>query len=94
MSSNFDTKEHFILQLSGKIKSYILSIKPAIIESSAFVKHIYYYAFFEYVKKYEDKLRINKTEMMTVIEKAFLLAVSQITFYKYQAGRYLLCEHL
>lgn len=92
MSSNFDTKEHFTLQLTRKIKSYILQVKPLIIEADAFVKHIYYYAFFEYVKKYEDKLKINKTEMMSYIEKAFLIAVSQITFYRHQSGRYLLCE--
>lgn len=92
MSSNFDTKEYFISRLSGKIKSYILSMKPMIIESCAFVKHIYYYAFFEYIKKFESKFNINKTEMMVYVEKAFLLAMSQITFYEYKDNRYSLCN--
>jgi len=92
MSSNYDTKEHFVFQLSVKIKSYILSMKPLIIESNAFVMHIYHYAFYEYIKKYENKLNIKKAEMFEYIKKAFLLAVSQISFYEYRDGRYVICE--
>ena len=93
MSSKFDTKEHFILSLSGKIKFYILSIKPLIIEAQAFVKHIYYYAFYDLVKKYEDKFDVKKNDMMTYIEKAFLIAVFETGLYRYESGRYLLCAN-
>lgn len=93
MGSKFDTKERFILSLSGKIKIYILSMKPLIIEAQAFIKHIYYYAFYDFVKKYEDKFDIKKSEMMSYIEKAFLIAVSAIGLYRYESGRYLLCAN-
>jgi hypothetical protein len=93
MGSKFDTKERFILSLSGKIKIYILSMKPLIIEAQAFIKHIYYYAFYDFVKKYEDRFDIKKSEMMSYIEKAFLIAVSEIGLYRYESGRYLLCAN-
>jgi hypothetical protein len=101
MSSQFDIKERFVFQLTGKIKTYILSFHPMpeIIDPKAFVKHLYYYAFYDYLKKIQDKLNLRKSEIFEFILKAIYLAVSEINdnhsclggvLYKLQDGRYLL----
>ena len=102
MSSQFDTKEHFIFQLTSRIETYILSFnpKPEIIYPDAFVKHLYYYAFYDYLKKFQDKLNLHKSEIFEFISKALHLAISEINhhydcgLYKFQDGRYFLCANL
>jgi hypothetical protein len=97
MSSAYDTKERFTLQLVSKVKSYILSFnpKPPIIDPDAFVKHLYYYAFNDYLRKSADKFNLRKSEIFEFISKAVHLAIAEINrhfnLYKLQDGRYYLC---
>jgi hypothetical protein len=94
MPNIYDTKEHFITQLASQVKSYILSFnpKPEIIIPDAFAKHLYYYAFYDYIKKYQDKFNLRKNELCELISKAVYLAISQINLYKFSNGGYYLCK--
>ena len=100
MSNQFDTKEHFVFQLTGKVKTYILSFKPLpeIIDTNAFAKHLYYYAFYDYLKKFQDKLHLRKSEIFEFISKAIHIAISEINdnhnggLYKLQNGGYFLSK--
>jgi hypothetical protein len=97
MSFTYDTKERFTLQLVSKVKSYILSFnpKPPIIDPDAFVKHLYYYAFYDYLRKSADKFNLRKNEIFKFILKAIHLAIAEINrhynLYTLQTGRYYLC---
>ena len=100
MSSRFDTKEHFVVQLTSRIETYILSFnpKPEIISPDAFVKHLYYYALYDYLKKFQDKLKLHKSEIFEFIAKALHLAIAEINrhyndLYIFQDGRYFLCAN-
>ena len=95
MSCKFDTKEHFVSQLTGKVKTYILSLKPmpVFIYPDSFVKHLYYYAFYDYLYKFQVKLNLHKSEVFEYISKAIHIAISEINdsrkySYKFDNGIY------
>ena len=95
MSSQFDAKERFVFQLTGKIKTYILSFHPLpeIIDPKAFVKHLYYYAFYDYFHKFQVKLNLHKSEVFEYILKAIHIAILDINnsckySYKFDSGIY------
>jgi hypothetical protein len=67
-----------IIGLKSRIKSYILSFKPKIIDSEAFKCHIYYIAFYEKIQKVKQRYDISKTTMIETVSYAVKLAMAEL----------------
>jgi hypothetical protein len=66
------------LGLKRRIKNYILSFKPKIIDSEAFQCHIYYIAFYEEIQKVKQRYDISKTKMIEAVSYAVQLAMAEL----------------
>ncbi|MHB1661122.1 MAG: hypothetical protein ACYCTD_03370 [bacterium] len=66
------------LGLKRKIKNYILSFKPKIIDGEAFKCHIYYIAFYEEIQKVKQRYDISKTKMIEAVSYAVQLAMAEL----------------
>ena len=64
--------------LKCRIKSYILSFKPKIIDGKTFKCHIYYIAFYGKIQKVKQRYGIPKTKMMETVSYAVQLAMSEL----------------
>ncbi len=70
--------DSLIVGLKRRVKSYILSFKPKIIDSEAFKCHIYYIAFYGEIQKVKQRYGISKTKMMEAVSYAVQLAMTEL----------------
>jgi hypothetical protein len=64
--------------LKRRIKSYILSFKPKIIDNEAFKYHVYYIAFYEEIQKVKQRYAISKTKMIEAVSYAVQSAMAEL----------------
>ncbi len=64
--------------LKRRVKGYILSFKPKIIDSETFKCHIYYIAFYGVIQKVKQRYGISKTKMMEAVSNAVQLAIEEL----------------
>ena len=70
--------DNIMIGLKKRIKSYILSFKPKIIDGKTFKCHIYYIAFYGKIQKVKQRYGISKTKMMETVSYAVQLAMAEL----------------
>ena len=70
--------DNIMIGLKKRIKSYILSFKPKIIDGKTFKCHIYYIAFYEEIQKVKQRYDISKTKMIEAVSHAVQLTMSEL----------------
>lgn len=71
--------EFYIMKtLTAKIKSYILSFRPELIEVNNFINHIYHIYLNTEILRIKTKYDVSKTIMLEYVKKAVLIVVSEL----------------
>ncbi|MHB1661066.1 MAG: hypothetical protein ACYCSQ_01550 [bacterium] len=70
--------DNLMVGLKRRIKSYILSFKPKIIDGKTFKYHVYYIAFYKEIQKVKQRYDISKTKMIEAISYAVQSAIAEL----------------
>ena len=77
---------YIVKSLTRKIKSYILSFHPELIDVNSFISHIYHIYLNGEILKIKTKYNVSKTIMLEYVKKAVLIVISQLINEKKYTG--------
>ena len=79
--------EFYIMKtLTAKIKSYILSFHPELIDVNSFINHIYHIYLNGEILKIKTKYDVSKSIMLEYVKKAVLIVISELISEKKYIG--------
>lgn len=84
MDSEFKKEDELTSQfyisrrLTSRIKIYILSTRPPVINIKSFISHIYYIYLAEDIKKLKDRYSQTGEEMLAYVERAVSSAITEL----------------
>lgn len=85
--SQAHSPEFYIIKtLTTKIKSYILSFRPEIIDVNSFISHIYHIYLNSEILKIKTKYDVSKTVMLEYVKKAVLIVAAELINEKKYTG--------
>ena len=85
--SQAHSPEFYIMKnLTAKIKSYVLSFRPELIEVNSFINHIYHIYLNAEILRIKTKYDVSKAIMLEYVKKAVLIVVAELIKEKKYTG--------